>query len=83
MENKIENKIDNNHENNDESNIEIEIPDNSYFYDSQTLREIYEYLNSLNNIQKKAYIIAYKHLGSSFNIVKSNGFIEWKNSKKN
>jgi hypothetical protein len=31
-----------------------------------------------NETQKKAYLIAFHHLGSSFNIYKSNGFKEWK-----
>ena len=30
---------------------------------------------------KQAYLIAYNHLGSSFNIYKSNGFKEWKGKK--
>jgi hypothetical protein len=33
----------------------------------------------MNESQKKAYLIAKDHLGSSFNILKSNGFSEWKN----
>jgi hypothetical protein len=34
-----------------------------------------------NEQQKKAYVIAYDHLGSSFNIYKSNGFKEWNTSQ--
>lgn len=44
--------------------------------------EIFEYLQQLNENDKKAYIIAFHHLGSSFNIYKSNGFKEWKQTKK-
>jgi len=36
------------------------------------------YIAQLDDIQKKAYLIAKKHLGTSFNIYKSNGFKEWK-----
>jgi len=44
--------------------------------------EVYKYLIQMNEYQKKAYLIAKDHLGTSFNILKSNGFIEWKKSAK-
>ena len=34
-------------------------------------------LAQLDDIQRKAYEIAKSHLGTSFNIRRSNGFIEW------
>lgn len=37
-----------------------------------------EYLDSLNTKEKQAYEIAKSHLGSTFHLMKSNGFIEWK-----
>jgi hypothetical protein len=40
-----------------------------------------EYIESLNPKEKKAYHIAKDHLGSSFDLIKSNGFIEWKKTK--
>lgn len=40
-----------------------------------------EYIDSLNTKEKKAYFIAKNHLGSSFDLIKSNGFIEWKKTK--
>jgi len=36
-----------------------------------------QYLAQLDDIQRKAYEIAKSHLGTSFNIRRSNGFIEW------
>lgn len=60
----------------------IKINDNINNYNEDLKNEIYEYLNSFNEINIKAYNIASNHLGSSFNIVKSNGFIEWKKQKK-
>jgi len=45
-------------------------------------QEIFNYLQQLNELEKKAYLIAYNHLGSSFNVHRSNGFKSWKNSKK-
>ena len=38
---------------------------------------IAKYLNQLTPIEIKAYNIAKNHLGSSFNIAKSNVFIAW------
>ena len=35
------------------------------------------YIGSLTDIQKKAYEIAKEHLGSSFDITKSIGFLKW------
>ena len=49
--------------------------------DEQQKREIYEYLKSMDEKQCKAYVIAYHHLGTSFNVCKSNGFKEWIKNK--
>lgn len=38
-----------------------------------------EYILSLNEKELKAYLIAKDHLGLSFDLEKSNGFIQWKN----
>ena len=38
---------------------------------------IFEYLSEMDEIHRKAYDIAYSHLGSTFNIARSNGFKEW------
>lgn len=46
---------------------------------SEETRElILRYLASMNKKEKIAYEIAKDHLGTSFNIVKSIGYIEWK-----
>jgi len=37
-----------------------------------------QYIASLNEKEKKAYEIAKHHLGSTFHLIKSNGFIQWK-----
>ena len=62
--------------------LNIPIPDIVYSYEIQKQEEIYQYLSQLDELQKKAYLIANEHLGSSFNIYKSNGFIEWKKGLK-
>jgi hypothetical protein len=36
-----------------------------------------EYMEQLSDVERKACAIAKDHLGSSFNIVKSNGFNDW------
>jgi hypothetical protein len=40
------------------------------------------YLSSLNEQQLKAYNIAKHHLGTSFDIKRSNGYKDWLKSKK-
>ena len=40
-----------------------------------------EYLESLSPIELVAMEIAKRHLGSSFNILKSNGYMKWTNKK--
>ena len=40
-------------------------------------KKIEEYLDSLNELENKALVIAKKQLGSSFDIEKSNGYLEW------
>ena len=42
-----------------------------------------EYLSSLNAQEKKTLEIAKDHLGTSFNIKKSIGYITWKTKKEN
>lgn len=48
-------------------------------------QKIYDYLVFVkdNILERKAYTIAYHHLGTSFNILKSIGYVEWMKSNKN
>ena len=55
----------------------IEFPRNFEKYDTNTQEKIIKYIEHLNPIEYKAYLIAKDHLGSSFNIVKSNGYCDW------
>ena len=41
-----------------------------------------EYLKSLTDKEYKSYLIALSHLGSSFGLSKSIGFIAWSKNKK-
>jgi hypothetical protein len=45
--------------------------------------EILNYIKSMDERDKKAYKIAFNHLGTSFNICKSNGYKEWKKKQIN
>jgi competence protein ComGC len=66
----------------DFSDLNLPIPDSVYKKPLEVQKNIYDYLASMDNMQKTAYAIASHHLGSSFNILKSNGYIEWSQSKK-
>lgn len=56
---------------------DLKLPDNFESYDIKLQTSIIEYLSQLSSIEKKAYKIAKEHLGSSFNIIKSNGYCDW------
>jgi hypothetical protein len=49
--------------------------------DFSKVDKVDQYIAQLDDIQRKAMEIAKSHLGTSFNIKRSNGFIEWQ--KKN
>ena len=65
----------------DFSLLNLPFPEVIKQYPLEKQQEIYDYLSQLNGHHKQAYLIAYSHLGSSFNIYKSNGFKEWKGKK--
>jgi hypothetical protein len=50
-------------------------------YSTELQKEIFEYLSELDENHKKCYQIAYDHLGTSFNIARSNGFKKWLSKK--
>ena len=58
------------------------LPENYNELTSSMQEEIYKYLESMDERQIKAYLIAKDHLGSSFNIFKSNGYKEWKSKNE-
>ena len=59
----------------------LSIPESILKLSLEKQTEVYNYLIQMSESQKKAYLIAKDHLGTSFNILKSNGFSEWKKSK--
>ena len=48
----------------------------------ETKPSIQQYLAQLDDIQKRAHDIAKQHLGTSYNIAKSNGYMEWLKQQK-
>lgn len=46
-------------------------------YSPELQQEIVAYLRELDDMNRKCYVIAFEHLGSSFNVARSNGFKEW------
>jgi hypothetical protein len=61
-----------------ETEVQVELPKNFEKYDLEIQNLIVNYLKQLDMIEKRAYTIGKRHLGSSFNLIKSNGFLEWK-----
>ena len=61
---------------------ELPLPNNFVNYDIELQSSVIEYITQLSDIEKKAYKIAQIHLGSSFNVVKSNGYNTWLKTKK-
>jgi hypothetical protein len=65
-----------------ELEIGLELPSLFEKYDVEVQESVIKYLKYLNKIERQAYTIGKSHLGSSFNIVKSNGFVDWKKNNK-
>jgi hypothetical protein len=66
----------------DFSSLNVKVSDNVKAYSLEKQQEIFQYLSEMDEINRQAYNIAFNHLESSFDILRSNGFKEWKNSKK-
>jgi len=65
-----------------ETEIGLQLPATFEKYEPNVQESLVKYLKHLDTIEKKAYTIGKSHLGSSFNVLKSNGYINWvKNNK--
>jgi hypothetical protein len=62
----------------DFNSLNMTITESIKLYSIEQQKEIFKYLTQMTDHEKKAYEIAVNHLGSSFNIYRSNGFISWK-----
>ena len=67
----------------DFTKLGLKIPALVYTMPQEKQKEIYDYLVQLDDHNRRAYTIAENHLGTSFNIYRSNGFNEWLKSKAN
>ena len=56
--------------------------DQSNRIEDQTDPLLKEYLSTLSEKEYKAYKIAESHLGTSFDLIKSNGYLKWLNKRK-
>lgn len=65
-----------------EREIGLELPDNFDTYVDSVKESIVQYLKQLNKIEKQAYTIGKSHLGTSFNVLKSNGYNDWLKKQK-
>ena len=61
--------------------LPVKVTDNIHKYTTEEQQLIYKYLSQLDESQQQTYNIAKDHLGTSFNIMKSNGFEKWKSSQ--
>lgn len=59
------------------SQTPVPLPPNFEQQNDVTKENIIKYLNHLDPIEQKAYCIGLNHLGSSFNLLKSNGYNDW------
>jgi hypothetical protein len=56
-------------------------PDNLEKYPEEVRQSIIKYLEQLGDKERIAYYIAKEHLGTSFDVVKSIGYLAWKKSQ--
>jgi hypothetical protein len=61
---------------------DLPLPTNFTNLPNDVQESINDYLSQLDEKERKAYCIAYSHLGSSFSIQKSIGYLKWKSAKK-
>lgn len=61
----------------DFTKLGIAVSENVLNYTQHQQQLIYKYLEQMDEPHKQTYLIAKDHLGTSFNIIKSNGYKEW------
>ena len=64
-----------------DNEIGMDIPDIVFSYGIDVKENVLQYLKNLGEKERIAYKIAYSHLGTSFNIIRSTGYIEWINDQ--
>jgi hypothetical protein len=63
----------------DFTKLGLPVSKNISIYTPSQQQLIYNYLEQLDDTHKQTYLIAIEHLGTSFNVIKSNGYKEWIN----
>lgn len=59
------------------STLNLSIPDSILKLSPEQQQLVFSYLEQLNDFDRKAYTIAKNHLGTSFDILRSNGYLNW------
>lgn len=62
--------------------LQLPISEEILHTDEETKNKVFQYLSQLTEVERKTYIIAYSHLGTSFDILRSNGYNRWVNKTK-
>jgi hypothetical protein len=65
-----------------ELDIGLQLPVTFEKYSPEVQELVINYIKSLDKIERQAYTIGKSHLGSSFNLLKSNGFVDWAKNNK-
>jgi len=65
-----------------QESVLMPLPNNICDYPIEIQESVKQYLHQMNEKERKAYGIAKEHLGTSFHIVKSVGYLEWKAKQK-
>ncbi len=65
-----------------ELDIGLQLPVTFEKYSLEVQELVINYIKSLDKIERQAYTIGKSHLGSSFNVLKSNGFVDWAKNNK-
>jgi hypothetical protein len=63
------------------TNSSSQIPENVLKCSPEVQQSVAKYLEQLNDKEQIAYLIAKEHLGTSFDIMKSIGYITWKKTQ--
>ena len=65
-----------------ELDIGLQLPVTFEKYSPEVQELVINYIKSLDKIERQAYTIGKSHLCSSFNLLKSNGFVDWAKNNK-
>ena len=57
--------------------LHVPVPENVTVYSPEIQQSIFQYLSQMDDVNRKAYLIAKEHLGTSFHILRSTGYNEW------